>query len=464
MKCLQAYSAYVFRVSLFFSVISVLSLEIACAAQLTLLWTDNATNEDGFRVERKLGTTGTFAPVATVGTNVTSYVDASLSASTTYCYRVHAFNSAGNSAPSNESCGTTAGPQQFRLSISLVGSGTLTSSPSGINCPGDCIEDYVSGTQVTLSPSPLSGWRFSNWGGECTGQGSSCVLTMSGTKNVTVSFAQTGGGGSAGTWTVLPIAGATASGPTLAMYEGNLSLLVRGFGDGVYFTRRIAGVWSPWLGLNGFTFSEPGAVEFNGALWVFIRGTDNGIYLNRLTASGWTGWSGVPGGGATLSGPRAVVFNNQLHLFVRGTSQRIYLNRLTGSGWTGWSEVPGATTLDAPTATVFQGTLDVVIRDVNNRISHNTLSASGWSGWGEVPGNGFTPAAPAAAVFNGELWYFVQGFNDLIYQTRFAAGAWNGWNLVPGNGATLSGPGATSTTTNMYLAVRGTNSGVYLLQ
>ena len=34
------------------------------AAQLTLSWTDNSTNEDGFKIERKSDSTGTFAEIA----------------------------------------------------------------------------------------------------------------------------------------------------------------------------------------------------------------------------------------------------------------------------------------------------------------------------------------------------------------------------------------------------------------
>ena len=163
--------------------------EVGFAAQSTVRWADKAENEAGFKIERKQGTSGTYAQIATVEANTTSYVDADLSPSTTYCYRVRAYTSAGNSAYSSEVCVTTP-TQQYRLSVSLLGSGTLTNSPVGINCPTDCNEDYASGTKVTLTPSPLSGWKFASWGGDCTGQGSTCVLTMSDIKNVTVKFSR----------------------------------------------------------------------------------------------------------------------------------------------------------------------------------------------------------------------------------------------------------------------------------
>jgi hypothetical protein len=76
----------------------------AGAGQLRLAWIDNANDEDGFKIERKTGTTGTYTQVATVGPNVTSYSDFGLADGATYCYRVRAFNSAGNSAYTLEGC------------------------------------------------------------------------------------------------------------------------------------------------------------------------------------------------------------------------------------------------------------------------------------------------------------------------------------------------------------------------
>ena len=75
---------------------------------LRLTWADHSRNEDGFRIERRTGTNGSFGQVATVGPNVAAYLDAGLAAGTTYCYRLRAFNAAGHSAYSDEACATTA--------------------------------------------------------------------------------------------------------------------------------------------------------------------------------------------------------------------------------------------------------------------------------------------------------------------------------------------------------------------
>ena len=76
------------------------------AAQLTLDWMDNAGGTANFIIERKTGTTGTYARIATTGPGITTYVDSTVAAGTTYCYRVKASNARGDSGYSNEACKT----------------------------------------------------------------------------------------------------------------------------------------------------------------------------------------------------------------------------------------------------------------------------------------------------------------------------------------------------------------------
>ena len=71
-------------------------------SQINLTWTDNATNESGFQIERCRGATCTnFTLIATVSANVTSFSNTGLSANTSYRYRVRAYNASGTSAYSN---------------------------------------------------------------------------------------------------------------------------------------------------------------------------------------------------------------------------------------------------------------------------------------------------------------------------------------------------------------------------
>lgn len=71
-------------------------------AQVNLNWTDNATNETGYTVERCRGSTCTnFSAVALLNANTVQYTDASVARATTYRYRARATGSGGNSPYSN---------------------------------------------------------------------------------------------------------------------------------------------------------------------------------------------------------------------------------------------------------------------------------------------------------------------------------------------------------------------------
>ena len=75
---------------------------------LTLNWTDNSNNEDGFNVERGPAATGPFTPQGSTATNVTTFTQTIADpGNTQYCYRVNAFNKAGVSPYSNVACFTT---------------------------------------------------------------------------------------------------------------------------------------------------------------------------------------------------------------------------------------------------------------------------------------------------------------------------------------------------------------------
>ena len=78
-----------------------LSATATSASSVALNWTDTASNESGFRVERASNGTGPFAARATLGSGVTSYSDNSVVEGLTYFYRVIAVNGQGDSGPSN---------------------------------------------------------------------------------------------------------------------------------------------------------------------------------------------------------------------------------------------------------------------------------------------------------------------------------------------------------------------------
>jgi len=90
------------------------------------------------------------------------------------------------------SCTIQSAPK-YTLSISKsgTGSGTVTSSPSGINCGSTCSYLYNSGTSVALTAIPYSGVLFSGWFGACSGTSSTCVVSMNAAKSVAATFTPT---------------------------------------------------------------------------------------------------------------------------------------------------------------------------------------------------------------------------------------------------------------------------------
>jgi hypothetical protein len=69
---------------------------VISTTQINLSWTDNATNEEGYKIERKTGA-GNYTVVGSTSSNMTTFSDLGLTPSTSYTYRVYAYNSAGNS-------------------------------------------------------------------------------------------------------------------------------------------------------------------------------------------------------------------------------------------------------------------------------------------------------------------------------------------------------------------------------
>lgn len=159
------------------ALLAVVTLASAVAAQAyTLKWQDNSANETGFRVERA-GTDGAFRAVATVGANVTSYVDSTASAGSAYQYRVTAVTASGAtpfsniaappSAPTisaipnqNTTTGKAVGPIAFTVADANTPAGNLTLTGRSSNTtlvPNSGIRFGGSGGNRTVTVQPSAG-------------------------------------------------------------------------------------------------------------------------------------------------------------------------------------------------------------------------------------------------------------------------------------------------------------------
>ena len=76
----------------------------------------------------------------------------------------------------------------YQLTVSVTGNGTVTSKDGYINCGSTCSHTYQSGSQVTLTATPDSGWAFTGWSGCDYVNANTCTLTMNAARNVTATF------------------------------------------------------------------------------------------------------------------------------------------------------------------------------------------------------------------------------------------------------------------------------------
>ncbi len=112
-----------------------LAASASSSSQINLTWTDNAGNEAGFKIERSLTANGNkYVQVATVGPDAVSYSDTQLSASTTYYYRVAAYNAAGTSTYSNKASATTsAATAPSNLTATAASSTQINAEPPAVS-------------------------------------------------------------------------------------------------------------------------------------------------------------------------------------------------------------------------------------------------------------------------------------------------------------------------------------------
>jgi phospholipase C len=71
-----------------------------------------------------------------------------------------------------------------------TGTGTIASSPSGINCGSTCSAKFAGGTSVKLTATAKSGSKFAGWSGACSGT-STCTLTLTAAATAAATFNST---------------------------------------------------------------------------------------------------------------------------------------------------------------------------------------------------------------------------------------------------------------------------------
>jgi fibronectin type 3 domain-containing protein len=118
---------------------------VAAGASISLTWTDNSGDEDGFRVERSPNGSDPWTLRFSTGANATISGD-DAQPEQQLCYRVLAFKNDGNSAPSNVDC-TTVLVAPSDLSASQVDDRTINLTWNNRSTLADGVEVYRAQTQ-----------------------------------------------------------------------------------------------------------------------------------------------------------------------------------------------------------------------------------------------------------------------------------------------------------------------------
>ena len=64
------------------------------------------------------------------------------------------------------------------LTVEAIGGGTVISTPTGINCPGQCTAIFPESASITLTAAPYTGQSLVQWGGACADTEPSLVCTV----------------------------------------------------------------------------------------------------------------------------------------------------------------------------------------------------------------------------------------------------------------------------------------------
>jgi hypothetical protein len=219
-------------------------------------------------------------------------------------------------------------PETLSVSTSGSGSGSVTSSPAGIDCGSTCSASFGQGTVVTLTATPAAGSTFSGWAGACSGAGS-CQVKMSAAESVTATFdpvphltltvARAGGG--SGTVTSSPAGIDCGSTCSASFEEGTIVTLTASPAAGSTF-----GGWS------GGGCSGTGSCQVTISAAESVNATFTTI-SDKLTVS----TSGT-GSGSVTSSPSGIDCGSTCSAsFEDGTIVTLTATPAAGSTFGGWS-------------------------------------------------------------------------------------------------------------------------------
>lgn len=208
------------------------------------------------------------------------------------------------------------------------GTGTLTSSPAGLNCGSTCSASFSANTTVTLTATPDTGSAFISWSGCDATSGTVCNVAMSAARSVTARFDVAShtltvnkSGTGTGTLTSTP-AGISCGSTCSASFPANRAVTLTAAPD----TGSRFDSWSGCDTTSGTTCN----VSMSSAKNVTATFLPTATYYSLNVSTS--------GSGSVLSDPAGILCPTQCSAtYLSGTDITLYPTAAAGYYFTGWS-------------------------------------------------------------------------------------------------------------------------------
>ncbi|WP_420266126.1 SBBP repeat-containing protein [Candidatus Magnetominusculus dajiuhuensis] len=354
----------------------------------------------------------------------------------------------------------------YKLSVSKSGSGTITSSPSGISCGLTCESTYTSGTSVTLTATAGAGSAFSGWTG-CDSTSSDqyqCTVNMSSAKTVTATFT------SSSTTYILTTSktgtgtGTITSSPSGLNCGSNYTSCTWSYTSGTWVTLTPTpdnnSVFSGWSGCDSTNGSQC-IVTMSAAKTVTATFTasSSATYALTVTKSGTGSGTVTPSSGAiSWSGSTGTAS------YTAGQSVTLTATAASGSAFSGWS---GCDTSSGTSCTVAMSSAKTITATFTSSGASDSATAraainaiySEYASWfGTTSGSLYVGTSGSASYY---CQWFTNGAALVAWTDGTIYTYYNGTWFSLGVSWQLLGKAATGITAiyNQYTSWFGTTSG-----
>jgi|GEM_PF-3440072 len=361
-------------------------------------------------------------------------------------------NSCNVTLNTDRSIAASFGVQTFALTVNKLGagSGTVTSSPAGVNCGSTCSAFFNSGVAVTLTAAPAADSDFTSWSGCDSATGATCTVAMSSAKSVAATFtlksfslSVSKSGNGTGTITSAP-AGINCGTSCSATYNINTSVTLTATSD-------VTSNFTSWSGCDS-TNGTSCTVNMTGAKTPTATFTLKTFGLSVIKSG--------TGGGTVTSNPAGITCGTTCSVAYNiNTSVTLTAAPAADSDFTSWSGCDGT---NGTTCTVSMTAAKSVTVTFTLKSFSLTVGKSG-------TGGGTVTSTPAG-INCGSSCSATYNINTSVTLTASPNAnsdftGWSGCDSISGNSCTLNvnaakAVTATFTLTTFTVTVNRTGNGV----